>query len=343
MIIIMAHGATDEDIRRVTDRIEQHGYRSNISRGAERTIIGAIGDIDEREKQLLAEQIETLGGVERVVLVLRPYKLVSLEVNPERTRVRVGDHVIGGRCFTLMAGPCSVESEEQILSVARAVQAAGAHLLRGGAYKPRTSPYDFQGLQAEGLQLLELARSETGLPIVTEVLAAQDVDRLADRVDMFQIGTRNMQNFALLRAVGRTQVPVLLKRGMSATIEEWLKAAEYILAEGNHQVVLCERGIRTFETYTRNTMDLSAVVAVKQLSHLPIIVDPSQGCGRRDMVVPLSRGAAAVGCDGLIVEVHPDPARAWSDAKQQITPEEFCQLVQEIDPILQAVGRTLRE
>jgi len=284
---------------------------------------------------------ESMPGVLEVIPVTHAYKLVSREVKPEDSVVKVGGVPVGGGAFTLVAGPCAVESEEQLLTVARAVKAKGAHLLRGGAYKPRTSPYSFQGLGEQGLQLLARAREETGLPVVTEAIDAESVDLVERYADAIQIGARNMQNFALLKRAGRAKKPVLLKRGLAATLEEFLMSAEYILSEGNYQVILCERGVRTFSDFSRNTLDLAVVPAVKQISHLPILVDPSHGTGRRDKVVPMSRGAAAVGADGLIVEVHHDPDRALSDGPQSITPDAFGALVDELRQITGVLGKTI--
>lgn len=337
MIIIMEPGATLEEQQAVIARLEREGFKVHLSRGVERTIIGAIGD----KTRLKSETLAALPGVEKVVPILQPYKLAGRDFHPEDTVVPVGDLTVGGRQVQIIAGPCAVESREQLLETAMAVREAGATMLRGGAYKPRSSPYSFQGLAAKGLEFLAEARKVTGLPVVTEIMDPALVTEVAQVADVLQIGSRNMQNFALLQAVGRTQKPVLLKRGLSATIEEWLLAAEYILAEGNSHVILCERGIRTFETYTRNTLDLSAVPAVKHLSHLPVIVDPSHGTGRKFMVAPMARAALAAGADGLMIEVHPNPQEALSDGPQSLTPEQFARLVQEIRPIIAAGEREL--
>ncbi|CEP69634.1 Aldolase-type TIM barrel [Moorella glycerini] len=337
MIIIMEPGATLEEQQAVIARLEREGFKVHLSRGVERTIIGAIGD----KTRLKSETLAALPGVEKVVPILQPYKLAGRDFHPEDTVVPVGDLTVGGRQVHIIAGPCAVESREQLLETAMAVREAGATMLRGGAYKPRSSPYSFQGLAAKGLEFLAEARELTGLPVVTEIMDPALVTAVAQVADVLQIGSRNMQNFALLQAVGRTQKPVLLKRGLSATIEEWLLAAEYILTEGNSQVILCERGIRTFETYTRNTLDLSAVPAVKHLSHLPVIVDPSHGTGRKFMVAPMARAALAAGADGLMIEVHPNPQEALSDGPQSLTPEQFARLVQEIRPIIAAGEREL--
>ncbi|KYH33038.1 3-deoxy-7-phosphoheptulonate synthase [Neomoorella mulderi] len=337
MIIIMEPGATLEEQQAVIARLEREGFKVHLSRGVERTIIGAIGD----KTRLKSETLAALPGVEKVVPILQPYKLAGRDFHPEDTVVPVGDLTVGGRHVQIIAGPCAVESREQLLETAMAVREAGATMLRGGAYKPRSSPYSFQGLAAKGLEFLAEAREVTGLPVVTEIMDPALVTEIAQVADVLQIGSRNMQNFALLQAVGRTQKPVLLKRGLSATIEEWLLAAEYILAEGNDRVILCERGIRTFETYTRNTLDLSAVPAVKHLSHLPVIVDPSHGTGRKFMVAPMARAALAAGADGLMIEVHPNPQEALSDGPQSLIPEQFARLVQEIRPIIAAGEREL--
>jgi len=335
MIVVMQKGATAEEIRGVEERLREFGFKTHPIYGVERTVIGAIGD--KRNGQ--AEVILNLPGVERVVPILRPYKLVAREVKPETSQVQVGDVTIGGKEVVIMAGPCAVENEVQLLSAAKAVKEAGGHILRGGAFKPRTSPYAFQGLEEEGLRLLARAREATGLPIVTEVIDTRDVELVERYADMLQVGTRNMQNFRLLREVGQTDKPVLLKRGLAATVEEWLMAAEYIAAAGNHKIILCERGIRTYETGLRNTLDVSAVPLVKELSHLPVIVDPSHATGNYRMVPPLARAAVAAGADGLMIEVHPDPARALSDGPQSLTPARFAVLMEEIARVAAAVGR----
>ncbi len=341
MIVVLRHGVTDEQVQQVCQMLEETGYKSAVWRGVERTVIGAIGVIDEGVKTRLMEQIGSLPFVDNVIRILRPYKLVSREWKETPTFVPVREKVIGGEYLIIMAGPCSVESREQIMETAFGVARCGADVLRGGAFKPRTSPHTFQGLGYEGLRLLKEASEATGLPVVTEVMDPRDVEAVAEVADILQIGTRNMQNFPLLREVGQLRKPVLLKRGMSATIEEWLQAAEYICVEGNPHVILCERGIRTFETYTRNTLDISAIVAVKQLSHLPVVADPSHGTGRRDMVIPMALAAIAAGADGLILEVHPNPAHALSDGAQSLTIEEFGELMQRLEPVATAVGRKL--
>lgn len=335
MIIVMSHKANETEIRKVIDKVTAAGLTVHVSQGASRTIIGVIGD-----KKLIAElPVGAMDGVEKTVSVTESYKLVSREFKHEDSIVNVGGISVGGNNLVVMAGPCAVESREQLLLSASIVQKAGAQFLRGGAYKPRTSPYSFQGMEEKGLELLAEAREETGLKIVTEVVDAQSVPVVGAYADMFQIGTRNMQNFQLLKAVGKTGKPVLLKRGLSATVNEWLNAAEYILSEGNYNVVLCERGIRTFENYTRNTLDLSAVAAVKNISHLPIIVDPSHGTGLWKLVQPMSRAAIAAGADGLMIEVHPNPAEALSDGPQSLTPQNFENLMKEIDSIATVMGK----
>ncbi len=340
MIIIMKTAAPEADIAGVIKALQDRGYGIHLSRGVEKTIIGAIGALDE-EKQLVAQQIETLPGVERVVPVLKPYKLASKEFHPEPTVVEIGDIAIGAQRVVVMAGPCSVESEEQILETARVVRDAGAVILRGGAFKPSTSPYGFLGLEREGLELLRAAALDTGLRVITEVMDPRDVGLVSEYCDILQIGTRNMTNFVLLREVGLVRKPVMLKRGLSATLEEWLQAAEYIMLGGNYQVILCERGVRTFETYTRNTLDINAVPAVKELTHLPIVVDPSHGTGRASLVPAVARAAVAAGADGLLIEVHPHPERALKDGYQSLRPDDFRRLMGELTAIAQAVGRTL--
>ncbi len=338
MIIVMKGTATEADLQRVIQTVEELGYQPHVIRGTQRSIIGAIGD--ERGKARL-QSLEAMAGVESVVPILQPFKLASREFKPTRTVVKVRDVEIGGDRLVVMAGPCSVESEDQILETAKAVKEAGATILRGGAFKPRTSPYAFQGLGEEGLRLLAAARAETGLAIVTEVLKPEDVDLVAEAADMIQIGARNVQNFALLKRVGEVGKPVLLKRGMATTIQEFLMAAEYVLSEGTYDVVLCERGIRTFETATRFTLDLNAVPVLKKLSHLPVIVDPSHGTGHWEYVTPMAKAAVACGADGLMVEVHMRPEVAVSDGVQSLKPATFRRLMQEIAPFVEAAGRTL--
>jgi len=336
VIIVMRKGATQAQVDEVVDRVRAAGFGVHLSQGEERTIIGAIGG----DRRVLADlNLEAAPGVERVTPISKPYKLVSRDFHPEDTVIRVGGATVGGGDLWVVAGPCSVEGRDLLLESARLVRDGGAHALRAGAFKPRSSPYSFQGLGEEGLRYLAEARAVTGLPIVTEVMDTRDVDLVAEYADVLQIGTRNMQNFSLLKAVGRTSKPVLLKRGMSATIEEWLMAAEYVMSEGNHQVILCERGVRTFETATRNTLDLSAVVVAKSLTHLPVVVDPSHGVGRRDFVVAMARAGVAAGADGILVEVHQRPDEAKSDAAQTIGPSAFQQMMHEVAAIAQVLGR----
>ncbi|HNS04095.1 MAG TPA: 3-deoxy-7-phosphoheptulonate synthase [Anaerolineae bacterium] len=337
MIIVMRASASVQDIEHVTGRIDEMGFEVHLSQGAERTIIGVIGD----ERPLDRAMFEVMTGVERTISILPPYKLASREWRPEGSVIPVGAAAVGGPRLAMIAGPCSVESRSQLLEIAHAVQEAGATMLRGGAFKPRSSPYTFQGLGVEGLELLAEARELTGLPIVTEVMAPDKVELVAQYADVLQIGARNMQNYPLLQAVGKTRTPVLLKRGMMSTIEELLMSAEYILAGGNYQVMLCERGIRTFETYTRNTTDINAIPALKQLSHLPVIGDPSHSTGKWPLVLPVARAMIASGADGLLIEVHHDPEHALSDGAQSLKPERFAALVNEARRIAEAVGRTV--
>ncbi|HBL36876.1 MAG TPA: 3-deoxy-7-phosphoheptulonate synthase [Firmicutes bacterium] len=337
MIIIMSRDASGEEVARIEERLSAAGFGVHRSQGVERTILGAIG---ERSPELLST-VAAMAGVEKVVPILKPFKLASRDFKPEPTCVTVGDAVFGGAEAVLIAGPCAIEDEEQLLSTARRIKAAGAKLLRGGAFKPRTSPYSFQGLKIDGLKLSQEVAAETGLAVVTEVVSPHEVELVAEYAQMLQIGARNMQNFALLQEVGKAKIPVLLKRGMAATIEEWLMAAEYIMNEDNYQVVLCERGIRTFETATRNTLDLSAIALVKEWSHLPVIADPSHASGRRNLVLPLARAALAAGADGLMVEVHPHPETALSDGPQSLDFAEFDELMQGIEPILAVMGKHL--
>jgi 3-deoxy-7-phosphoheptulonate synthase len=338
VLVVMQHGAAAADIDRVVRTIEEMGYQACPMPGAQRTAVGLVGN----DGRVDASRIEALPGVAQVIHVTQPYKQVSREWRPENTVVSLAPGVsIGGPQVAIIAGPCSVESETQILAAARAVRAAGASALRGGAFKPRTSPYSFQGLGRRGLELLALARRETGLPVVTEAMDERGAHLVAEFADCIQIGARNMQNYSLLREVGRIEKPVLLKRGMAATITDLLLAAEYILAEGNQQVILCERGVRSFDPAVRNLFDLTAVPIVHKLSHLPIIADPSHGTGLRDQVTPMARAAMAAGADGLIVEVHPTPDRALSDGAQSLYPDQFAMLVGELRPILAAIGRSL--
>ena len=338
MIIVLKSGSTDADVEAVCRRIEAMGYMPHTIRGELRTVIGAVGD-DRGKERLRA--LESLECVETVTPILQPFKLASREVRRETSQVRVGDAVIGGRDLVVMAGPCSVESREQILEVATKVKAAGAVVLRGGAFKPRTSPYSFQGLEEEGLKLLAEAKRETGLPIVTEVMEPEKVEVVAEHADILQIGARNIKNFSLLRRVAETRKPVLLKRGMSTTIQEWLLSAEYVLSGGNPNVILCERGIRTFEMSTRFTLDLNAVPVVKKLSHLPVLVDPSHGTGHWEYVEPMAMAAIAAGADGLLIEVHPKPEEALSDVPQSLKPERFAALMKRIRRVAEALDRRL--
>jgi 3-deoxy-7-phosphoheptulonate synthase len=338
MIILMNKNATPEQIDQVTEWIASVGYKPHPSRGVERTLIGAIGD--ERGKVHLKSAVY-LPGVEKVVPILKPYKLAGREFREADTVVTVGDVSIGGGKFTVMAGPCSVESEEQMMESGYIAKKGGARILRGGAFKPRTSPYSFQGMQEEGLKLLKKVGERTGMPVVTEVMNTENVDLIGEYSDILQVGARNVQNFALLKKVGRSRRPVLLKRGMMTTIEELLMSAEYILSEGNSQVILCERGIRTFETATRNTLDISAVPVLKELTHLPVIIDPSHASGHAKYVIPLSRAAVAVGADGVIIEIHPEPEKAFCDGPQSLRPEQFYRLMDEINLLQETMCRQI--
>ena len=338
MIVVMRSSATERDIQVILERLAEHRLSGHISQGEERSIIGVVG---AGIPPTLREELELLEGVQEVVRITRPYKLAAREFHPQDTVVNVRGIPIGGHGCVVMAGPCAVESEQQIVETARAVRAAGATLLRGGAFKPRSSPYTFRGLGEQGLRLLALAREETGLPIVTEVMTPVDVELVARYADVLQIGARNMQNYQLLEEAGRSGMPVLLKRGLSATFEEWLLSAEYVIAQGNPNVILCERGIRTFETATRNTMDLNAVALAKRRSHLPVIADPSHGTGKWYLVAPLALAALAAGADGIIVEVHPDPDRAQSDGAQSLTCENFAALMPQLAAVAAATGRGL--
>jgi 3-deoxy-7-phosphoheptulonate synthase len=338
MIIILKPGITRKQEASVLKEIRQRGYRPHVMRGVARTVVGAIGD------ELSHQSLETLTAmfprlIESVMPIQKRYKLVSREAHPSTSTIKVGEHVIGGKKMHVMAGPCSVESEKQLLQAAVAVKAAGATFLRGGAFKPRTSPYEFQGLGEKGLKILAKARRETGLAIVTELLSETQAEMVAEYADILQIGARNAQNFQLLIAAARTGKPILLKRGLSMKIEEWLLAGEYVLANENSSLMFCERGIRTFETYTRNTLDLATIPIIKQESHCPIVIDPSQGAGRADLVVAMCKGAVAMGADALLIEVHPNPAEAWSDGAQQVSLEVFAQLMRDLRPLIAAVGR----
>ncbi len=339
MIIVMKQGVSKEALAEVKKRIRELGYRPHVIHGETRNVIGAVGD--ERGKEIL-QTLEQMPGVESVVPILKPYKLASREVRPEPSIVEIAPGVTaGGDELLVMAGPCSVESEAQIVETAHAVKAAGARMLRGGAFKPRTSPYSFQGMEEDGLKLLALAREETGLPFVTEVVNPRDVELVARYADVMQVGARNVQNFALLKMLGQLDKPILLKRGMATTIQEYLMSAEYILAEGNQRVLLCERGIRTFETATRNTLDISAVPVLKELTHLPVIIDPSHATGHARLVPSMCYAAVAAGCDGLIVEVHPTPETAMSDGPQSLRPAEFAQMMTKLRAFAEVAGKTL--
>ncbi len=335
MIIVMSPNSTEENLTKVKQKIERAGLTYHLSKGESRTIVGVIGD----KKKIADLEMNALEGVEKTVRITEKYKLVSREFHPSDTVVDVRGVKVGGGSLAIMAGPCAVESMEQLMEAAAAVKQGGAQFLRGGAFKPRTSPYDFQGLAEDGLQMLRRAGDAYDLRVVTEIVDVNDVELISKYADVLQVGARNMQNFRLLQAVGRAKKPVLLKRGLSATITEWLNAAEYVMSAGNDDVILCERGIRTYETFTRNTLDLSAVAAVKELSHLPIIVDPSHGTGRWQMVRPMARAAIAAGADGLIIEVHPHPEVALSDGDQSLTPKHFELLMDEVRRIAEVMGR----
>lgn len=337
MVIVMKPGTPEQEWKKIKENLEGRGYQINEIVGSGQTILGVIGDTSALDMNML----KVNECVDKVMRVQEAFKRANRSFHPEDSVIDVSGVKIGGRKLAVIAGPCSVENEKQIVGVAKSVKLAGAALLRGGAFKPRTSPYSFQGLKEEGLDLLKIARKETGLPIVTEIMSARMLERFVEDVDLIQVGARNMQNFELLKELGRTNVPVLLKRGLSATIEEWLMAAEYIMAGGNDNVILCERGIRTFETYTRNTLDLSAIPAVKKLSHLPVIVDPSHAAGLWWMVEPMAKAAVAAGADGLIIEVHNDPEHALCDGAQSLKPERFARLMGELSGIAKIVGREL--
>ncbi|WP_303851334.1 3-deoxy-7-phosphoheptulonate synthase [Seleniivibrio woodruffii] len=338
MIVVMKIGAAQESVARVIETAEEIGFNAHVIEGKERVVIGLVGVDGQRDKMTV---IGEMLGVDKVIPISKPYKLSSREVKDEPTIVDCCGVLFGGENIPVIAGPCSVESEEQTIKTAEFVKAAGASMLRGGAFKPRTSPYAFQGLAEEGLKILAKAREVTGLPVVTEVTNPKYVDMVYKYADMFQVGARNIQNFALLTELGKTDKPVLLKRGMSTTIEEFLTASEYILCEGNKNVILCERGLRTFETATRNTLDISAVPVIKAKSHLPIMIDPSHAAGHWQYVGPLSKAAVAIGADGLIIEVHPNPEKAWSDGAQSLTPTQFLELMGSLRSIALAVGRTI--
>ncbi|OGW29012.1 MAG: 3-deoxy-7-phosphoheptulonate synthase [Nitrospirae bacterium GWC2_57_13] len=337
MIIVLKPDTTREQMDHIIEKLTGLGLKAHVSAGTERTVIGAIGD----ERILRTIPLEAFPGVEKVLPILKPFKLASRDFKQENSVIRIGGAEIGGRKLVVMAGPCAVESREQLLEIAGEVKGAGAAFIRGGAFKPRTSPYSFQGLEEEGLKYLAEARQKTGLPVVTEVMDPRDIELIVKYADVLQIGARNMQNFRLLKEVGTYRKPVLLKRGISATIKEWLMSAEYIMSEGNHDVILCERGIRTYETETRNTLDLSAVPVLKQLTHLPVIVDPSHAVGKWELVPPMARAAVAAGADGLLIEVHSNPEEALCDGEQSLKPKMFRQLMSEMRVIAQAVGRDL--
>jgi len=337
MIIVLKAKATEKDINHVAKKIEKMGLKPHISKGIERTVIGAIGN----EQLLKEDQLKAIGVVEKVMPILKPYKLVSREFKKEDTVIKIGNVSIGAKDLAVMAGPCAIESKKQLLETAKEVKKAGARLLRGGAFKPRTSPYSFQGMGEEGLKILKEAKKKTGLITITEVMEVSQVSLVADYADILQIGARNMQNFNLLREVGKINKPVMLKRGLATTLKEFLMSAEYIMSEGNHNVILCERGIRTFCGYTRNTLDLNIIPVLKQATHLPVIVDTSHGTGRHDLVAPMSKAAIACGADGLMIEVHPNPEEAVSDGDQSLLPKKFRQLMKELKLVAKAVGKRI--
>ncbi|MDA8098165.1 MAG: 3-deoxy-7-phosphoheptulonate synthase [Nitrospiraceae bacterium] len=337
MIIVLRPDATDADLDHIVKKLRDLGLQAHISKGVERTLVGAIGD----EAVLRSIPLEAFPGVENVLPILKPFKLASRDFRKENSIVRIGNVEVGAGRIAVIAGPCAVENRTLMVEIAKGVKEGGANLLRGGAFKPRTSPYAFQGLEEEGLKYLVEARERTGLPIVTEVMDPRDIQLIAEHADVLQIGARNMQNFRLLKDVGLCKKPVLLKRGISATIKEWLMSAEYIMAGGNHQVILCERGIRTYETETRNTLDLAAIPVLKKLTHLPVIVDPSHAVGKRDLVAPMAKAAVAAGADGLLIEVHANPEEALCDGEQSLKPAAFKQLMDDLRPIARAVGREI--
>ncbi len=339
MVVVMQFGATDDQIERVAEMVRDAGGEAFVSRGTVHTIIGLVGDT----ARFQALPLKQLPGVDHVIQVGKPYKMVARDLHPEPTTVKVGTTPVGRAAFTIIAGPCAVESDDQAIAACRAARAAGATILRGGAYKPRSSPYSFQGLGERGLEILAECREQTGLPIVTEVLDSRDVELVAEWADCLQIGTRNMQNFGLLREVGQTKKPVMLKRGLSATVEEWLMAAEYVAQRGNSEIILCERGIRTFETATRNTLDLGGMVVAQEESHLPVIVDPSHAMGVRELVAPMALAALAAGADAVMVDVHADPENALCDGPQALTPTQVLELGEELRSIAAALGRPVNE
>ncbi|MXY94411.1 MAG: 3-deoxy-7-phosphoheptulonate synthase [Caldilineaceae bacterium SB0664_bin_27] len=338
MIVVMKQGAAQDQVEEVVKRVEELGYKVHLSRGEARTIVGIIGADDYLIQQ---DTFEVLDGVEKTVRIMQPYKYASRDFVQSSTTIPVNGTNVGGEKVVVMAGPCSVESREQILETAHAVKEAGGSVLRGGAFKPRSSPYSFQGLGEEGLKFLAEAREQTGLPIITEVMSSEDIELVGEYTDIFQIGARNNQNYPLLKAVGKTTKPVFLKRGISGTIQELLMGAEYILSNGNMQVMVCERGIRTYETTTRNTFDINAIPVLKQLTHLPVVADPAHGTGQWEYVPPIAKAAVAAGADALMIEVHPDPSKAWSDGAQSLTFEHFGVLMKELESIANAVGRKL--
>ncbi len=338
MIIVMKQGAPSRDIETVVRRVEELGFKVHLSRGEARTIVGVIGADDHLIQQ---DSFEVMPGVEKTVRIMQPFKVASRDFSQEKTVITVRGQTIGGNRIAVFAGPCSVESREGIIETAHAVKEAGANFLRGGAFKPRSSPYAFQGLGEEGLRYLAEAREQTGLPIITEVMSPDEVELVGDYTDIFQVGARNTQNYSLLKALGKTNIPVFLKRGISGTIQELLMSAEYILSNGNMNVMVCERGIRTYETYTRNTFDINAIPALQQLTHLPVIADPAHGTGKWDLVPAVAKAAVAAGADGLMIEVHPDPAKAWSDGAQSLTPDHFAKLMKELRLVAEAVGREI--
>lgn len=340
MIIVLQPETTEQEQKTLLAELEARGYGVHLSRGVERTIIGVIGAPD-RDKEGLVEHFEALSYVEKVVPILKPYKLVGKPFKPEGTVIDVKGVKIGGGSLCVMAGPCTIESEKMLIETAQFVKSAGAHILRGGAYKPSTSPYSFHGMGEAGLKLLKEAGEAVQMPVITEVMDTRDVEIVGNYTDIFQIGTRNMTNFCLLREVGKARKPVMLKRGWASTIEEWLQAAEYIADQGNYEIILCERGIRTFETYTRNTFDINAIPAVKELSHLPIFADPSHATGKRSLVSAVTLGAVATGVDGVIIETHPNPEQALKDGPQSLTFSQFERLMEAIEPVANAVGRKL--
>ncbi len=339
-IIVLRPGVTAKELRHIVKKLESKGFKANISKGTQRTVIGVIGDTSKITEEE-SNAFEAMPGVEKVHRIIQPFKLASRDFKAENTLIKIGENIIGGKKIHIIAGPCAIENMPTLLKIAQVVKKAGATFIRGGAFKPRTSPYSFQGLGEEGMKILAEAKAKTGLPVVTELMDPRDIDVILKYSDVIQIGTRNMQNFRLLQEVGSHSKPILLKRGLSATIKELLMAAEYIMAQGNNKVILCERGIRTFETATRNTLDLSAVPVLKRLSHLPVIVDPSHGVGKWDLVAPMAKAAIAAGADGLVIEVHTNPEDALSDGEQSLRPEKFYTLMKELKAVAKAVGRKI--